>query len=313
MRWGRCYFAAQAIAGALWWIGVAVSPELRFATLGSLDVPLMALLDLPLFVGASAVAAFGSRIAAVIATGWTLIVTLGLSVFATMTTEAGWGVLAMIAASTGSLIALCLVVFGRVPTEWALVGPLGFRAADATRSTRAHVVATFVQLTVFWGLFLVVIPVVIAFFERRWALGLALTPAEAAAATAIGVVVLAVASALGIWSAVAMSTKGEGTPLPSAMANRLVIAGPYRYVRNPMALSGVLQAASVGLLLSSWLVVAYAIVGAFYWNLAVRPLEEGDLEARFGDEFAGYRRAVRCWWPRMRPFVGEQPTAEIRS
>jgi len=311
MRWGRRYFAVQAIAGALWWIAVAISPMVRSATLGSLDAPLMALLDLPLFVGASAVAAVGSRIAAVVATGWTLVVTLGLAVYATMTTEAGWGVLAMITASTGSVIALCLVVFGRVPTEWALIGPLGFRAADATRSTRVHVVATFVQLTVFWGLFLVVIPVVIAFFERSWALDVTLPTAVAVrAATATGVVVLVLASALGIWSAVAMSTKGEGTPLPSAMANRLVIAGPYRYVRNPMALSGVLQAASVGLLLSSWLVVAYAIVGAFYWNLAVRPLEEGDLEARFGDEFARYRRAVRCWWPRVRPFIGERPTVD---
>ena len=37
------------------------------------------------------------------------------------------------------------------------------------------------------------------------------------------------------------------------------------------------------------------------WNYVVRPLEESDLEARFGDEYVRYRMSVRCWWPRLRP------------
>jgi hypothetical protein len=74
-----------------------------------------------------------------------------------------------------------------------------------------------------------------------------------------------------------MSTLGDGTPLPSAMPNRLVIAGPYRWVRNPMAVSGIVQGAAVGFILQSWLVVAYAVVGSLVWNYAIRPHEESDL------------------------------------
>ena len=96
-----------------------------------------------------------------------------------------------------------------------------------------------------------------------------------------------------------MSTLGGGTPLPSAMPNHLVIRGPYRFVRNPMAVAGVAQGIGVGLLLSSWLVVVYAVVGSVLWNYAVRPLEESDLEQRFGDEFGRYRASVRCWVPRL--------------
>jgi protein-S-isoprenylcysteine O-methyltransferase Ste14 len=118
-------------------------------------------------------------------------------------------------------------------------------------------------------------------------------------AAPVGVAAVTLASILGVLSAVAMSTLGRGTPLPSAMPNRLVIAGPYRWVRNPMAVAGIVQGAAVGLILSSWLVVVYAVAGSLVWNYAVRPLEEADLERRFGQEFVRYRDTVRCWVPRF--------------
>jgi hypothetical protein len=96
-----------------------------------------------------------------------------------------------------------------------------------------------------------------------------------------------------------MSTLGDGTPLPAAMPNRLVIAGPYRWVRNPMAVAGIVQGAGVGLILESWLVLAYAVAGSLVWNYAIRPLEEYDLSERFGEQFLHYRNTVRCWTPQF--------------
>ena len=72
----------------------------------------------------------------------------------------------------------------------------------------------------------------------------------------------------------------------------------------PMALSGIMQGAAVGLILSSWLVVAYAVVGSLVWNYAVSPHEEADLEAKFGDEFRAYRDSVRCWIPQRPALLG---------
>ena len=301
MIWGRTYFAMQALAGAAWWVGVFLSPFVRETTLGSLDPVIVAVFDIPLFVGASAVAALGLRLAAVVSTGWTIVVTLALAVYATVTTEAAWGVLMMAAASFGSVVALCLVLIGRVPTEWILAGPFAFRPADARAAASAHLVVTAAQILAFWGLFLGVIPLVLTFVEQRWGLSL---PFPSIAGVA-GVVVLVLASALGLWSAAAMSTRGGGTPLPAAMPNRLVVAGPYRFVRNPMALSGIVQGVAVGLILSSWLVIVYAIAGSLLWNYVVRPLEESDLEARFGDEYRRYRSAVRCWCPRLNGIAAE--------
>lgn len=306
MTWGRVYFAAQTVAGAAWWLGVFVSPFVRDVTLGGLDPVVVAVFDVPLFVVASAAAASGSRRAAFVAAGWTLLVSVALAVYATVTGQAGWGVLLMAAASFGSVAALCLVVLGRVPTEWLLTGPFAFRPAASRARVSTLVAITATQVVVFWGFFLVAIPLVLTFVERRWELGVSFPPL----AVPVGVAVLTLASALGFWSAAAMSTKGGGTPLPAAMPNRLVIAGPYLRVRNPMAMAGIVQGAAVGLLLSSWLVVVYAVCGSLLWNYVVRPLEESDLEARFGDEYRRYREAVRCWRPRLGAYRAEDAGVE---
>ena len=300
--WGRAYFAMQSVAGFAWWIAVFASPLVREATLGSLDPVAVAVLDIPLFVMVSAVAACGVRAAAAVATGWTGVVAVALAGYATVTTEAGWGVLAMGAATAGSLTALCLVLLGRVPTAWIIGGPFGFRPASSRPKAAAHVAATFGQIVLFWGFFLAVLPWAIAFFEQRWGVALAFP----FFAGPVGAALLVLASALGIWSAVVMSTLGDGTPLPAAMPNRLVIAGPYRWIRNPMAVAGIVQGAAVGIILQSWLVVVYAVAGSLVWNFAVRPLEESDLQKRFGEEFQRYRDTVRCWLPRVPRTVRSQ-------
>ncbi|WP_159700180.1 isoprenylcysteine carboxylmethyltransferase family protein [Arthrobacter sp. 18067] len=282
------------MAGVAWWIAVFLSPAVRTATLGSLDPIAVAVFDVPLFVVGSAVAAFGVRAAALVTAGWTGVVAVALAGYATITTEAGWGVLIMLAATACSGVAVCLVMLGRVPTELIVRGPFAFRPASARRTTAAHVGATLGQMALFWGFFLGLLPLALVWLEQRWGVSLAF-PSMAVPA---GLTILLLASALGVASAVTMSSRGSGTPLPSAMPNRLVIAGPYRWVRNPMAVAGISQGVAVGLLLGSWLVVAYAVLGSLLWNYAVRPLEEADLEDRFGAEFRQYRDAVRCWIPR---------------
>lgn len=296
---GRLYFAVQALAGAAWWITVFTVPFVRTATLGGLDPVVVAALDIPLFVVASGLAVLPGRtgrIGALVATAWTLFVTASLGLYATNTGLAGWGVLAMIAASGCSLLALSLLWLGRIPTSWLLVGPFEFRPARPRRSPVAHIIATTGQIVVFWGLFLVVFPLVIAFLERRWGLSVPLP----LGVTVIGAVLVLAASLLGLASAAALTVKGDGTPLPSAMPNRLVIAGPYRWVRNPMAVAGIVQGVGVGLILQSWLVVVWALVGSLVWNYAIRPHEEADLEASFGEDYRRYSAQVRCWIPGRR-------------
>jgi protein-S-isoprenylcysteine O-methyltransferase Ste14 len=97
---------------------------------------------------------------------------------------------------------------------------------------------------------------------------------------------------------------GRGTLAPWDPTTRLVVRGPYRYVRNPM-ISGVLfvllgeaaLASSVPLLL--WFGAVFA-VNAVYLPL----VEEPGLSRRFGDDYATYKAHVPRWVPRTRPWGG---------
>ena len=91
---------------------------------------------------------------------------------------------------------------------------------------------------------------------------------------------------------------GHGTPLPASTARRLVVRGPYRYVRNPMAVAGAAQTMGVGLIVGAWTVIAVTLVGAVLWDVFIRPDEEADLARRFNGPYETYRNRVRCWVPR---------------
>ena len=114
---------------------------------------------------------------------------------------------------------------------------------------------------------------------------------------------------LGVSSAWAMSVFGRGTPLPLDCPPRLVVRGPYRFVRNPMAIAGLGQGAAVGVWLGSFSVEGYVLVGFIVWNWFVRPIEEADLRARFGGSYENYCRHVICWRPRVRGLSDEQINA----
>ena len=156
------------------------------------------------------------------------------------------------------------------------------------------------QTVIFWGTFLWVLPLGIVELEQHLAWKDFRFPFQAETSTTL----FLAASGLGIWSGITMAVYGDGTPLPTATCPRLVIAGPYRYVRNPMALAGITQGFAVGIYLGSYLVVAYSLLGAVFWHFLVRPSEERDLADRFGDSYHQYCSSVRLWIPR---FTGMQP------
>ncbi|WP_341873829.1 isoprenylcysteine carboxylmethyltransferase family protein [Leucobacter coleopterorum] len=210
---GRAYFAVQAAAGALWWLGVFTLPQIREATLGGLDPVLVAAFDIPLFVVASGLAAAAMLPAAWATAAWSACVTLGLVLYATATAEAGWGALTMMAATGGSVTAAFLVHTGRLPTERILFGPFAFQLARPASAAR-NAARTGAQIVVLWGLALGVAPAIIAVVERRWQLSLVLPGGWADWVRIAGVTVFIVASALGLWSAASMSTRGAGTPCP---------------------------------------------------------------------------------------------------
>jgi len=117
---------------------------------------------------------------------------------------------------------------------------------------------------------------------------------------------LAVFAILGLSAVQEFVVRGKGTPVPYDPPKRLVTSGVYAYVANPMQLSMCLLLAAWGLMLSSYWVIGAGVMGFIYSAGLAAWDEGGDLKIRYGSAWVAYRRTVRNWLPRWRPYVPER-------
>jgi protein-S-isoprenylcysteine O-methyltransferase Ste14 len=94
--------------------------------------------------------------------------------------------------------------------------------------------------------------------------------------------------------------EGAGTPAPVAPTDRLVVGGPYRFVRNPMYIAVLLAIGGQAVLLGRGVLVAYGLVAVSAMVGFVKAYEEPYLRQAYGADYEAYRRAVPGWWPRLR-------------
>jgi protein-S-isoprenylcysteine O-methyltransferase Ste14 len=158
----------------------------------------------------------------------------------------------------------------------------------------AVLIRAVVYATAFIGLFLVFIPA--RLLARS---GLPARPAGAGTEM-VGMVLAAVGGALALWCVFSFATLGRGTPAPFDPPRRLVVRGPYRYVRNPMYIGAALALLGAALVYRSAALAAYAVGFLLVLHAFVLWYEEPTLRRLFGGEYDAYRRQVRRWWPRMR-------------
>jgi protein-S-isoprenylcysteine O-methyltransferase Ste14 len=113
----------------------------------------------------------------------------------------------------------------------------------------------------------------------------------------IGGIIAVVGLSLVIWTIVVFKVIGKGTPNPKLPPSELVVAGPYLYSRNPMALggflfllgeSGIYQSPSL-----SGIAVLFAII--LYFNAVY--IEEPELRKRFGQSYEAYCKSVPRFLP----------------
>ncbi len=192
------------------------------------------------------------------------------------------------------------VVFMAPATLWSGVFAIGISSMgermfrkSAAGTTGWILLKTFSQIVVVWSLILVVIPYLLVWLEDKIGIVQVVFPFQGA----ISLLLFVLASIPGVWAAIVMSKYGKGTPLPLDHATEFVVQGPYAYIRNPMAFSGIGQGLVVALFFGSPLVAVYALMGSLIWQLIFRPLEEDDLEKRFGDQYLRYKKEVKCWIP----------------
>ena len=123
-------------------------------------------------------------------------------------------------------------------------------------------------------------------------------PATIGAWQVFGMVLGAVGAALAIACILTFVVLGRGTPAPFDPPRRLVIRGPYRFIRNPMYLSAGLALAGAALFYRSIPLLGYAGMFLLIMHLLVVFYEESTLRRTFNTDYEAYCRRVGRWWPK---------------
>ena len=135
-------------------------------------------------------------------------------------------------------------------------------------------------------------------------------PARFGAPQLAGMIVGAAGAGVAVWCILTFALLGRGTPAPFDPPRRLVVRGPYRYVRNPMYLGAGLALAGAALFYEAGALWAYAGGFLVLTHLVVVLYEEPTLRRTFGEDYETYCRQVRRWWPttppNARPLAGIQ-------
>jgi protein-S-isoprenylcysteine O-methyltransferase Ste14 len=114
-----------------------------------------------------------------------------------------------------------------------------------------------------------------------------------------GMVIGATGAAVALLCILAFASIGRGTPAPFDPPRRLVVKGPYRFVRNPMYIGAGLVLVGAALFYESLPLLGYTSLFFLATHLFVVWYEEPTLGQTFGQEYEDYYHQVRRWWPSL--------------
>ena len=111
---------------------------------------------------------------------------------------------------------------------------------------------------------------------------------------ALGGALIALALVLAVAAIICFTRAGTNVPtyLP---ATALVVAGPYRFSRNPIYVGMIVLVLGIGIMVDSIWIVALAAPFALVLRYGVIAREERYLAAKFGDAYRLYCTQVRRW------------------
>ena len=153
------------------------------------------------------------------------------------------------------------------------------------------------------GTVLVFVPAVILLFSRGTPFSPDLQyPTELTFFLAMAIA--AVGGYLAVRTSTLFTKHGDGTPAPWEPPKKLVVRGPYRYVRNPMISGAVLILLGETILFNSWPLFVWTLVFLAAKMLYLPLVEEKELIERFGEPYLEYMAQVPRWIPRFKRWDG---------
>ncbi len=84
-------------------------------------------------------------------------------------------------------------------------------------------------------------------------------------------------------------------PKPWTPTPEIVVAGAFKFTRNPMYLGMIVFCLGFAIILSDmWILILTPVCGWLIYHLAIRH-EEAYLEEKFGESYRAYKATVRRW------------------
>jgi protein-S-isoprenylcysteine O-methyltransferase Ste14 len=130
-------------------------------------------------------------------------------------------------------------------------------------------------------------------------------PATTGPLQVAGMIMVTIGTVIALWCVFTFVFIGKGTPAPFDPPRKLVIRGPYRFVRNPMYIGATLTLLGVALFYGSLSILIYAGVFFLATHLFVVFYEETTLRRTFGSDYETYCRRVNRWWVGRRRLKAE--------
>ena len=142
-----------------------------------------------------------------------------------------------------------------------------------------------------------VIPVLIPWLITHWQAG----AAYPLAARAIGLILIVAGGIVTVWTFVNFVTEGRGTPWPTdpPTSRKVMVGGPYRYVRNPLYVGFIFAIVGEALSLGRPVLFIYLAALIVFLVVFVHFWEERTMAKRYGAEFGAYCKQVSGWWPHL--------------
>lgn len=119
-----------------------------------------------------------------------------------------------------------------------------------------------------------------------------------------GVFIMLLGMVLLLWCVRDFYVSGKGTLAPWDPPKKLVVVGLYRHVRNPMYVGVLVLVVGWSVLLSSPVLMLYALILAAGFHIRVVTREEPWLESQFGSDWQQYSSEVGRWLPSLTPWSG---------
>ena len=121
-------------------------------------------------------------------------------------------------------------------------------------------------------------------------------PATTRVPQVAGMIMVAIGTVIALWCVFTFVFIGKGTPAPFDPPRKLVVRGPYRFVRNPMYIGAGMTLAGAALYYQSLLIFIYAALFSLITHLFVVLYEEPTLRRTFGSDYEAYCSRVNRWW-----------------